>query len=354
MYNKFNIFRDKDTMNDRDAAKELIKIAKELESYEFPNKKELVKYLHEHPAAKPSRHTVKRTPKRNRLPDQLRNPDKDRHEEYGKLEHADLDKEKVKKIRKRLKNLKERAQKVDEKAKGKDKAEVKEAPKKEAPKKEEPKKEAPKKEAPKKEDSKKKEAPRLQAPPVEDVTPKIPSPDSEDKPKSDRKEKGNYTRSKNKHVVNYSKYNFDADPDKKESPWKNMDWKTYTKYAKQATHIGHALLHEHGFDEEAMNDIRETRKNRFGSKSTLNPQEIKQKYMDNMNLKNFSSPEALRTAKARVGKMTPADFLIVFRSILADEEDEAGVVNNMKNIQNNQQKFMNSPQWSGESAHKTW
>ena len=66
------------------AAKELLKIAKDLESYEFPNQKELVKYLHEHPAAKPKNHTVKRTPKRNRLPDQLRNPDKEKHEELRK------------------------------------------------------------------------------------------------------------------------------------------------------------------------------------------------------------------------------------------------------------------------------
>ena len=72
------------------AARELLKIAKDLESYEFPNQKELVKYLHEHPAAKPKNHTVKRKPTRNRLPDQLRNPDKEKHEEYGKLEHKDL------------------------------------------------------------------------------------------------------------------------------------------------------------------------------------------------------------------------------------------------------------------------
>jgi hypothetical protein len=290
------------------AARELLKIAKDLEAYEFPNQKELVKYLHEHPAARPSKHTVKRTPKKNRLPDQLRNPDKDRHEEYSKLEHKDLDKDKVKKIRKKLKNLKDRIKKVDDRN---DK--IKKNIKDEKP---------------------------VEAPPVEEVTPKL--------------NKSRYTRSKNKHIKSYSNYNFDADPDKKESPWKDMDWKKYTKFAKQATHIAHALLDEHDFDDEAMNDIRETRKNRFGAKSTLTPQEIKQKYMDNMNLKNFSSPEALKNAKERVSKMSPADFLIVFRSILAEEEDEEGVIQNMKNIKNNQQKFLSSPQWSGESAHKTW
>jgi len=289
-------------------AKELLKIAKDLEAYEFPNQKELVKYLHEHPAAKIKNHTVKRKPTKNRLPDQLRNPGKERHEEYGKIEHKDLDKDKVKKIRKKLKNLKERAKKVDDRN-NKIKKDI--------------------------EDKK-----PVTAPPVEEVTPKA--------------NKSKYTRSKNKHVINYANYNFDANPDKKESPWKGMDWKTYLKYAKQATHIGHALLHEHGFDDEAMEDIRETRKNKFGKASSLTPQEIKQKYMENMNIKNFSSPEAMANAKQRVALMTPADFLVVFRSILADEEDEAGVVQNMKNIQQNQDKFLNSPQWSGESAHKTW
>ena len=37
-----------------------------------------------------------------------------------------------------------------------------------------------------------------------------------------------------------------------------------------------------------------------------------------------------------------------------EEEDEAGVVENMKNIQKNQSSFKNSPQYSGEGAHKTW
>ena len=183
----------------------------------------------------------------------------------------------------------------------------------------------------------------ITVPPVEEVTPKAKGVD-----------KSKYTRSKNKHIRNYANYDFDADPSKKESPWKNMDWKTYTKYAKQATHIGHALLHEHDFDEEAMEDIRSVRKSDFGMASTLTPQQIKQKYMDGMKAKNFSSIEAMQNAKQRVGKMSPADFLIVFRSILSEEEDEAGVVQNMKNIKNNQQKFLSSPQWSGESAHKTW
>ncbi len=289
-------------------AKELLKIAKDLEAYEFPNQRELVKYLHEHPAAKPKNHSVKKKPKKNRLPDQLRNPDKEKHEEYGKIEHKDLDKDKVKKIRKRLKSLKDRIKKVDDQ---KDKM---------------------------KKDIKDKKP--VEAPPIEEVTPKV--------------NKSRYTRSKNKHIRAYANYNFDANPDKKESPWKDMDWKKYTKFAKQATHIGHALLDEHDFDDEAMNDIRDTRKNKFGKASSLTPQEIKQKYMENMDVKNFSSPEAMAKAKERVNKMTPADFLVVFRSILDEEEDESGVVQNMKNIKQNQDKFLSSPQWSGESAHKTW
>ena len=139
-------------MNDREAAKELIKIAKQLEAYEFPNQKELIKYLHQHPAAKPRNHTVKRKPTRNRLPDQLRNPHKEKHEEYGKLEHADLDKDKVKKIRKRLKNLKERAKKVDDRNK-----EMKDNLKNKRP---------------------------VKAPPVEEVTPKLKAPVEEGKPKA--------------------------------------------------------------------------------------------------------------------------------------------------------------------------
>ena len=39
---------------------------------------------------------------------------------------------------------------------------------------------------------------------------------------------------------------------------------------------------------------------------------------------------------------------------LDEEESEDAVVENMKNIKNNQDKFLGSPQYSGEGAHKTW
>ena len=284
-------------MDKFEAAKEIIKVAKELLSYDFPNKKELIKYLHEHPRANPKNHRVVRNPKR--LPKQLKDPEK-----YKDYHEKELDKDKVKKIREKLK----KHNKKDEAAKG--------------------------------------------------VAPK-PEIKKEEKPKVDEKKqeslnKRRYTLSKNKHLKNYANYNFDADPDKKQSPWKNMSWDQYLKYAKNATHIGHALLHEHGFDEEAMKDIRDVRKNKFGRRSKLTPAEIKQKYMDNMNQKNFSSPQALQKAKARIQKMNPNDFLVVFRSILAEEKDEDDVIQNMKNIKNNQDRFLKSPTWSGETAHKTW
>jgi hypothetical protein len=362
-------------MDKFEAAKEIIRVAKELLSYDFPNKKELIKYVHEHPRANPKNHRVVRNPKR--LPKQLKDPEK-----YKDYHDKELDKGKVKKIRERLKKhsdkdkedrskalheifvniykseeghkpprdiftdkqKREYLKEHDDKMKGKKPSWLKDKPADfgqsmgdalDKAKKDKKEDESAKNVAPKT-DIKKEEKPKV------------------DEKKQQSLNKRRYTLSKNKHLKNYANYNFDANPDKKQSPWKNMSWNQYLKYAKNATHIGHALLHEHGFDEEAMKDIRDVRKNKFGRRSKLTPAEIKQKYMDNMNQKNFSSPQALQKAKARIQKMNPNDFLVVFRSILAEEKDEDDVIQNMKNIKNNQGRFLKSPTWSGETAHKTW